>query len=65
MLTVKRPLGFGTDREVAEFFGVSVPEVKRKAAAGEWPSYVIAGRRVFNMDELLDLLVAKQPEATQ
>jgi hypothetical protein len=57
MHAIKRPIGFGGVEQVAEFFGVPVAVVKEKAATGAWPSYVIANRRVFDIDELLALAV--------
>ena len=57
MLTAKRPIGFGGIDQVAQFFDVSKVEVRRKAVSGEWPSYVIGGRRVFDIDAILDLLM--------
>lgn len=54
---VKKPLGFGDLGQTAEFFGVKPAEVQRKATSGEWPSYVISGRRVFNLDDLVESLV--------
>jgi hypothetical protein len=59
MLTVKRPLGFAGLHQAAEFLGIPQCDLQRKATSGEWPSYVIGGRRVFDMDELIDLLVGK------
>jgi len=58
MLRLKRPLGFGDVVEVAEFFGIPRAVVRQKAASGEWPSYVIAGRRVFDVDEIVALLAS-------
>ena len=62
MLTIKRPYGFGGIAQLAEFLNLSEKEVRRKATSGEWPSYMIAGRRVFDIDELLKLLVSKPTE---
>jgi hypothetical protein len=57
MLTVKKPFGFGGIDQVAEFFGIPKKEVRHRAVTGRWPSYVIAGQRVFNIDELVEMLV--------
>lgn len=57
MHPTKKPYGFGGIDQVAQFFGLPRREVQRRATSGEWPSYVIAGRRVFDIDELLQLLV--------
>ena len=62
MLTVKKPLGFAGVEQTAEFFGVPKQIVREKANSGEWPSYVISGSRVFNIDELLKLLATDQGE---
>ena len=53
----KRPVGFGGLDQTAEFFGLPKSDVRRKATSGEWPSYVISGRRVFDIDAILDRLV--------
>ena len=58
MATSKRPFGFGDKNQTAEFFGLPRTVVSEKAASGEWPSYVIGGERVFNIDELVDLVVS-------
>ena len=65
MLAVKKPLGFGGIEQVSEFLGIPKSEVREKAVSGQWPSYVIAGRRVFDLDELLSLVVAKAEGAGQ
>ena len=59
MLTIRRPLGFGGTAQAAEFFGISKADVLAKAKSGEWPSYVISSRRVFDFDAVLDLLVGR------
>lgn len=56
---IKSPLGFADERQAAEFFGLPVVEVRKKAASGEWPSWVIAGRRVFDLDQLVSTLARK------
>lgn len=61
-MVVKRPLGFGDLRQTSEFFGLPRQEVTRRAKSGEWPSYVIAGRRVFDLDQLVELLVRGRAE---
>ena len=57
MATAKRRLGFGGLHQTAEFFGIPPSEVRGRAASGEWPSYVVGGRRVFDLDAIVDLLV--------
>ena len=54
-------LGFGPAKRGAEFFGISESLVRERAARGEWPSYCIGGRRVFDLDELVALV--KKPAA--
>jgi len=53
---VKKPLGFGDIPQTAEFFGIARAEVSRLARSGEWPSYIISGRRVFDLDDLVKRL---------
>ena len=60
MTTAKRPFGFGDERQVAEFFGIPKSEVRKKAVAGEWRSFVIGNCRVFDIDELVDTLTKPQ-----
>ena len=57
MATIKRPLGFANIDQAAEFFGLPKATVKNMAASGEWPSYVIGGQRVFDLDAILNHLV--------
>ena len=57
---VKRPLGFGDIRQTAEFFGLPCKEVTQRAKSGEWDSWVIGGRRVFDLDRIVESL-AKSP----
>jgi hypothetical protein len=56
----KRPLGFGDVRQTAEFFGLTQSEVMERARSGEWPSWVIGGKRVFDLDAIIDRSV-RQP----
>lgn len=53
---VRKPLGFGDTRQTAEFFGLRFNQVEKKAASGEWPSYLIGGKRVFDLDSLVENL---------
>lgn len=53
---VKKPLGFGDTRQTAEFFGLRPAEIENKAASGEWPSYFIGGKRVFDLDAIVETL---------
>jgi hypothetical protein len=57
---VTKPLGFGDTKQTAEFFGLPQKEILRKAQNGEWPSWVISGRRVFDLDAIVKTL-AKPP----
>ena len=54
---IRRPLGFGGVEQVAEFFDLPKRVVRHKALTGEWPSYVVDGKRIFNLDRLVDLLI--------
>ena len=49
-------LGFMPAKKVAEFFSVSESTVRKKASTGEWPSYCIGGRRLFDLDELIRII---------
>ncbi len=62
MVTSKRPFGFGDEKQTAEFFGIPRKTVRENALSGDWPSYVISGKRVFNIDALVDLVVAGHGE---
>jgi len=48
--------GFGGVEQVAKLFGVSKRKVLQKAVSGEWPSWVIAGKRVFDLGEIATLI---------
>ena len=65
MLCTKKPLEFGTEKQVGEFFGVPLAEVRQRAASGEWPFYVIAGRRCFDVDDLLRIVVQRRESCDQ
>jgi hypothetical protein len=54
---IKRPLGFGGVEQVADFFNLPKKIIRQKALTGEWPSYVVDGKRVFNLDRLVDQLI--------
>ena len=60
MLNTKKPLGFGTEKQIAEFFGLPISEVRELARRGLWPHYTIGGRRVFDADELLRMLAERE-----
>ena len=62
MSAPRRPIGFGDKRQTAEFFGITQAEVLARAASGEWDSYVIGGRRVFDLDAILESLVKGRGE---
>lgn len=43
-------LGFGNTRQAARQFRMTQKEVLQKAASGEWPSWIIGGKRCFDLD---------------
>ena len=45
-------LGFGDTWQVAKRFELTRAEVMRRARSGEWPSWIIHGRRVFDLDAI-------------
>ena len=57
---IRRPLGFGGVEQVAEFFNLPKKVVRHKALTGEWPSYVVDGQRIFNLDGLVDQLIQSE-----
>ncbi len=59
MTTAKRPFGFGDERQVAEFFGIPRSDVRKRAVTGEWRSFVIGNRRIFDIDEWVDTLTKR------
>ncbi len=63
MIAVKRPIGFATVDQCAEFFGLTQSEVTQRARSGEWPSYFIGDRRLFDMDELVQLLARRDQQS--
>ena len=65
MKTKNRPIGFGDIRQAADFFGIPYRDVEKLATRGEWPSYVIGGKRVFNFDEVIDQLVEASSESRE
>jgi hypothetical protein len=52
MSTKQTRLGFGDTRQTAQRFHVSLREATRRARSGEWPSWIIGGRRVFDLDQI-------------
>lgn len=62
---IRRPLGFGGVEQVADFFNLPKKEVRHKALTGEWPSYVVDGKRIFNLDRLVDLLIQRKASVDQ
>lgn len=64
MLKLCKPIGFGGVEQVAEFLGIEPAEVQKRAEYGQWPHYVIGGKRVFNVDELLREIVQAGPDDT-
>ena len=59
MLTQSKQLGWGTEKQIAEFFGLTKAEVRQLSDSGEWPFVTVYGKRLFNVDELIRIL-AKQ-----
>ncbi len=62
MIAVRRPIGFATIDQCADFFGLTRNEVTQRARSGDWPSYYIGDRRVFDMDELVQLLARRSQD---
>jgi len=60
-LYVSHPLGFGDADRVAEVFGIPCRQVRRRAKEGMIASWVIAGRRVYDLNAIFEDL-AKYPE---
>ncbi len=52
-----KKLGFGDTRQTAEHFGLSEDIVVDKAERGEWPSWFVGGRRVFDLDDIVSILL--------
>jgi hypothetical protein len=52
MSTANARLGFGDTRKAAEVSGLPQREVTRHAKSGEWKSWLIEGRRVFDLDDI-------------
>lgn len=63
MTTPTRKLGFGDTRQTADHFGLSEDIVVDKAERGEWPSWFVGGRRVFDLDEIVSILVGTDRRA--
>jgi hypothetical protein len=49
-------LGFRGTKQVAQFFSLSESTVRQLAARGEWPTYCVRGRRLFDLDELVRIV---------
>jgi hypothetical protein len=62
---IRRPFGFGSVEQVAEFFNLPKKVVRRKALTGEWPSYVVDGERIFNLDRLVDQVIQGEASIDQ
>ncbi len=56
VLRRKQSLGWGDEKETAEFFGLSMVELRHLADSGEWPFYTIQKRRIFNIDDIVRIL---------
>jgi hypothetical protein len=54
-----RQLGFASARKVAEHLDISERTVRAKGATGEWPSYCVGGRRLFDLDEIIALVKSR------
>ncbi len=61
MATAVVKTGFAAAKKVATFFDISERTVREKAATGQWPSYLIGGRRVFDLDELIGIVKGNKP----
>jgi len=61
---IRKPFGFGDTRQTAEFFGLRYAEIQKRAASGKWPSYFIGGKRVFDLDAIVEIL-ARPPTAPE
>ena len=47
---------FASSRKLADFLDVSERHVRRQATGGDWPSYCIGGRRVFDVAEIIGIV---------
>jgi hypothetical protein len=61
MESQREPLGFRSAKKVAAFFDLSERTVRAKAATGEWPTYRVGGRRLFDLNELVALVKSANP----
>ncbi|MHC4404505.1 MAG: hypothetical protein ACYTG0_33035 [Planctomycetota bacterium] len=64
-MAVTKSHGFGSVDQVSAFFSIPKSEVRRKGVSGEWPSYVISGQRVFDIDAIIELLVKADKHGTE
>lgn len=56
-------LGFRSAKATAAFFGLSESKVRELAASGEWPTYCVGNRRLFDLDELVRLVKSQTENA--
>jgi hypothetical protein len=65
MESQREPLGFRSAKKVADFFDLSERTVRAKAATGEWPTYRVGGRRLFDLDELIHVIKSETTPAAR
>ena len=56
MVAPRIPLGFGTTKQTAEFLGLGQEAVLFITRSGRWRSWLINGRRLFDLDEIVKQL---------
>ena len=56
VITVQKPLGFANPTTLSEFLDIPLARVLDQANSGDWPTYEVAGRRLFDVDEILRLI---------
>ena len=56
MLKQSKPIGWGNEEQTAHFFGLTRADVRQLADSGEWPFVTVHGKRLFDVDELLQIL---------
>ena len=64
MAAPQRSLGFGTTKQTADFFGLTTTEVQNLTKNGQWRSWLIGGRRLFDLDEIVKQLAQDVETAT-
>ena len=56
MIAIRKPLGFANPTTLSEFLDVPLAHVIDQGDSGAWPVYEVAGRKVFDVDEVLRLI---------